>query len=118
MNKIYQYPSCSTCRKAVKYLNENGVQYTSLHMVEETPNFEDLKEIFEKSGLPIKKLFNTSGLKYKELGLKDKISTMTEEEALKLLASDGMLIKRPILLNSNKVLVGFKEEDWDKVIKK
>lgn len=118
MSKIYQYPSCSTCRKAVKYLNENGVKYTSYHMVEETPNFDELKELFEKSGLPIKKFFNTSGLKYKELGLKDKISTMTEEEALKLLASDGMLIKRPIFVENNEVLVGFKEDEWNKLIKK
>lgn len=118
MSKIYQYPSCSTCRKAVKYLNENEVKYTSYHMVEETPNFDELKELFEKSGLPIKKFFNTSGLKYKELGLKDKISTMTEEEALKLLASDGMLIKRPIFVENNEVLVGFKEDEWNKLIKK
>lgn len=118
MSKIYQYPSCSTCRKAVKYLNENEVKYTSYHMVEETPNFDELKELLEKSGLPIKKFFNTSGLKYKELGLKDKISTMTEEEALKLLASDGMLIKRPIFVENNEVLVGFKEDEWNKLIKK
>lgn len=113
MNKVYQYPSCSTCRKALKYLNEKGVEYTSVHLVEETPSYEELKALYEKSGLPIKKFFNTSGLKYKELGLKDKLPKLSDEEALKLLASDGMLIKRPILANDEKILIGFKEDEWN-----
>lgn len=113
MNKVYEYPSCSTCRKALKYLNEKGVEYTSVHLVEETPSYEELKALYEKSGLPIKKFFNTSGLKYKELGLKDKLPKLSDEEALKLLASDGMLIKRPILTNDEKILIGFKEEEWN-----
>jgi len=113
MNKVYEYPSCSTCRKALKYLNEKGVEYTSVHLVEETPSYEELKALYEKSGLPIKKFFNTSGLKYKELGLKDKLPKLSDEEALKLLASDGMLIKRPILTNDEKIVIGFKEEEWN-----
>lgn len=113
MNKVYQYPSCSTCRKALKYLNEKGIDYISVHLVEETPSYEELKALYEKSGLPIKKFFNTSGLKYKELGLKDKLSKLSDEEALKLLASDGMLIKRPILTDNEKILIGFKEEEWN-----
>lgn len=113
MNKVYQYPSCSTCRKALKYLNERGVNYTSIHLVEETPSYEELKVLYEKSGLPVKKFFNTSGLKYKELGLKDKLPNLSDDEALKLLASDGMLIKRPILTNDEKILIGFKEEEWN-----
>ena len=113
MNKVYQYPSCSTCRKALKYLNEKRVEYTSVHLVEETPSYEELKALYEKSGLPIKKFFNTSGLKYKELGLKDKLPKLSDEEALKLLASDGMLIKRPILANDEKILIGFKEDEWN-----
>ena len=117
MYKIYQYPSCSTCRKAIKYLNENNLEYSSCHLVEETPKFEELKELYEKSGLPIKKFFNTSGLKYKEMGLKDKVSQLTDEEALKLLSSDGMLIKRPILTNGMKVLVGYKEDEWNEFTK-
>ena len=113
MNKVYEYPSCSTCRKALKYLNEKGVEYTSIHLVEETPSYEELKALYEKSGLPIKKFFNTSGLKYKELELKDKLPKLSDEEALKLLASDGMLIKRPILTNDEKIVIGFKEEEWN-----
>jgi arsenate reductase len=113
MNKVYQYPSCSTCRKALKFLNEKGVEYTSVHLVEETPSYEELKALYEKSGLSIKKFFNTSGLKYKELGLKDKLPKLSDEEALKLLASDGMLIKRPILANDEKILIGFKEDEWN-----
>jgi len=113
MNKVYQYPSCSTCRKALKYLNEKGVEYTSVHLVEEIPSYEELKALYEKSGLPIKKFFNTSGLKYKELGLKDKLPMLSDEEALKLLASEGMLIKRPIFTNEKKILIGFKEDEWN-----
>ena len=117
MYKLYQYPSCSTCRKAVKYLKDKGVEYTGIHLVEETPKFEELKDLFEKSGLPIKKFFNTSGLKYKELGLKDKVGNFSEDEALKLLSSEGMLIKRPILTNGSRVIIGFKEEEWNEFIK-
>lgn len=115
MYTFYQYPSCSTCRKALKFLNENEIKFKSVHLVSETPNEEILKKILENSGLPIKKLFNTSGQKYKELGLKDKINFISEDEAIKLLASDGMLIKRPIITDGSKVIIGFKEEEWVKL---
>jgi arsenate reductase len=115
MYTFYQYPSCSTCRKALKFLNEKEIEFVEVHLVTETPNEGVLKEILKNSGLPLKKLFNTSGKKYKELNLKDKISSMAEDEGIKLLASDGMLIKRPIISDGKKVLIGFKEEEWIKL---
>lgn len=115
MYNFYQYPSCSTCRKALKFLNEKEIEFKSVHLVTETPSEEVLKTLLKNSGLPIKKFFNTSGQKYKELGLKDKINNMSEYEAIKLLASDGMLIKRPIISDETKVIVGFKEEEWIKL---
>ena len=110
--QFIQYPKCTTCKKAQKWLDENGIAYTSVHIVEETPSKEQLKALWQASGLPLKKFFNTSGMKYKELQLKDKLPTMTEEEQLALLASDGMLIKRPITTDGKKVTVGFKESDF------
>ena len=110
--KLIQYPRCTTCKKAQKWLDENGVSYNSIHIVEETPSKDELKQLWQVSELPLKKFFNTSGNKYKELGLKDKLATMSEEEQLTLLASDGMLIKRPIVTDGKKVTLGFKESDF------
>ncbi|MFC7687910.1 arsenate reductase family protein [Ureibacillus sp. GCM10028918] len=110
--KLIQYPRCTTCKKAEKWLKDNEIEYEAIHIVEQTPSKEELKEIWEKSELPLKKFFNTSGMKYKELGLKDKLSSMSEEEQLELLASDGMLIKRPIVTDGEKVTLGFKETDF------
>lgn len=108
-----QYPPCSTCKKAKQWLDDHGVSYTARHIKEENPSFEELKHWYEISGLPLKRFFNTSGLQYKALGLKDKLPTMTEEEQLSLLATDGMLVKRPVIVTDNgKVLTGFKEKEW------
>lgn len=106
------YPKCSTCIKAKKWLDEEGVKYTERHIVEENPSFSELKEWWEKSGLPLKKFFNTSGMLYKEMQLKDKLKRMSEEEQLKLLSTNGMLVKRPIVVKGKTVLVGFKEAEW------
>ena len=111
-----QYPPCSTCQKAKKWLDEKGVSYTDRHIKEQNPTYEELKEWYEKSGLPLKKFFNTSGLLYKSMNLKEKLPSMTEEEQLRLLASDGMLVKRPILVKGDKVLTGFKEAEWEKIL--
>ena len=107
-----EYPKCSTCQKAKKWLLENQVEFEDRHIVEDNPSKEELKVWYEKSGLPLKRFFNTSGMKYKELKLKDKLPDMTEEEELELLASDGMLVKRPVLVGDNFVLTGFKEKEW------
>lgn len=107
-----EYPKCSTCQKAKKWLLENQVEFEDRHIVEDNPSEEELKAWYEKSGLPLKRFFNTSGMKYKELKLKDKLPDMTEEEQLELLASDGMLVKRPVLVGDNFVLTGFKEKEW------
>ena len=109
---VLVYRKCSTCIKALKWLDANGVEYVERAIVEENPTYEELKEWYGKSGLPLKKFFNTSGLQYKALGLKDKLPGMSEEEQLALLAGDGMLVKRPILAGEDFVLVGFKEDDW------
>ena len=106
------YPRCTTCQKAVKWLEEQGKTFTYRNIKDENPSLEDLRQWYKISGLPLKKFFNTSGLQYKALGLKDKLPTMSEEEQLALLASDGMLVKRPMLVGDGFVLVGFKEADW------
>ena len=111
-----QYPPCSTCKKAKAFLDEQSVAYTARHIKEENPSYEELKAWVQKSGLPLKKFFNTSGLLYKSMNLKEKLPTMTEEEQLTLLASDGMLVKRPILVTENTVLTGFREEAWKKAL--
>ena len=111
------YPKCTTCQKAQKWLNEQGVEFSVRHIKEENPSREELRAWWQSSGLPLKRFFNTSGLQYKALGLKDKLPTMSEEEQLTLLATDGMLVKRPILLGENVVLVGFKEADWAQRLK-
>ena len=103
------YPKCSTCKKAKKWLDEHNVEYTERHIVENNPTYDELKEWFNKSGLPIKRFFNTSGLLYKEMKLKDKLPTMSEDEQLQLLATNGMLMKRPLIVGENIVLTGFKE---------
>lgn len=107
-----EYPPCSTCKKAKAWLEENGVSYTARHIKEDNPSFEELKAWYEKSGLPLKKFFNTSGLVYKSLNLKEKLPAMSEEDQLRLLSSDGMLVKRPLVVGEDFVLTGFKEADW------
>lgn len=107
------YPRCTTCKKAQKWLDEQGVEYTLRDIKEENPSYEELKMWYEKSGLPIKKFFNTSGKLYKDMQLKDKIPEMTEDEILKLLATDGMLVKRPLGIKEDKVVVGFKQAEWE-----
>ena len=107
------YPKCSTCQKANKWLEEHNIKYTERHIVENNPTHDELKEWYEKSGLPLKKFFNTSGLLYKEMQLKDKLPDMGEEEQLKLLATNGMLVKRPLIVTEDSVLVGFKEAEWN-----
>lgn len=114
--KVYQYPKCSTCKKTLKWLDDHGISYEAIHIVEANPSKEELKGYYELSGQPLKKFFNTSGLKYKELGLKDRLKDMTEEEQLELLATDGMLVKRPLCITENQVLIGFKEEEWTKAL--
>lgn len=106
------YPKCSTCQKAKKWLDEHNIKYTERHIVEDNPAYEELKEWHKKSALPLKKFFNTSGLLYKEMQLKDKLPDMSEEEQLKLLATNGMLVKRPLVVSDDAVLVGFKEKEW------
>ena len=111
-----QYPPCSTCQKAKKWLDDHGVDYTPRHIKEENPSFEELTVWLKKSGMPVKKLFNTSGLLYKSMGLKDRLPTMTEEEQLRLLSSDGMLVKRPLVITDTGVLVGFREKEWEETL--
>ena len=105
------YPKCSTCRKAKKWLDENNFKYTERHIVEDNPTYEDLKDWYNRSGLPLKKFFNTSGLLYKDMKLKDKLPGMSEDEQLKLLATNGMLVKRPVVVDGDTVLLGFKEAE-------
>ena len=112
-----EYPKCSTCKKAKKWLESNGVEFEDRHVVENNPTADELKAWYEKSGFPLKKFFNTSGLKYKELGLKDKLPDMTEEEQINLLATDGMLVKRPLVIGDDFVLIGFKEAQWAEKLK-
>ena len=110
------YPKCSTCQKARKWLEANHLEFTERHIVEENPSYEELKKWYAESGLPLKKFFNTSGMLYKEMRLKDKLPAMSEEEQLKLLATNGMLVKRPLIVNGNMILIGFKEAEWEKAL--
>ena len=110
------YPKCSTCKKAQKWLEDKKLSFDIRDIKENNPTADELKEWFAKSGLPLKRFFNTSGLLYKSMALKDKLPDMTEEEQIKLLASDGMLVKRPILINGDKVLVAFKEKEWETLL--
>lgn len=111
------YPKCTTCQKAKKWLDANGITYTERHIVENNPSYEELKEWYAISGLPLKKFFNTSGLMYKEMQLKDRLPAMSEDEQLKLLSSNGMLVKRPLVTDGETVLVGFKEAQWAEKLK-
>lgn len=112
MMLFLEYPKCSTCRKAKKWLDTHNVTYVDRHIVENNPTYDELKQWHEKSGLPLKKFFNTSGIMYKNLQLKDKLQTMSEEEQLKLLATNGMLVKRPLIVDGDMVLTGFREAEW------
>lgn len=114
---VLVYRKCSTCIKALKWLEENNIEFTERPMKEENPTYEELKEWYERSGLPLKKFFNTSGLLYKDMKLKDRLPSMTEEEQLQLLATDGMLVKRPLVVADDYVLTGFKEEEWEEKMK-
>ena len=112
-----EYPKCTTCQKAKKWLDEKGIEYSDRHIKEDNPTYDELKKWHEMSGLPLKKFFNTSGLLYKSMNLKDKIPEMSEDEQFKLLASDGMLVKRPLIVGDDYALTGFKAEEWEKKIK-
>lgn len=112
-----EYPKCTTCKKAKKWLEDHDVSFTDRHIVEENPTKEELKEWNERSGLPLKRFFNTSGMLYREQGLKDKIPNMTEEEQYEILSTDGMLVKRPVVVGDDFVLVGFKEKEWEEKLK-
>ncbi|MCI6820095.1 MAG: arsenate reductase family protein [Clostridiales bacterium] len=111
-----EYPKCTTCKKAKKWLDDHGLQYTDRHIKEENPTADELKTWHSKSGLPLKRFFNTSGVLYKEMHLKDKLPEMSEEEQFQLLATDGMLVKRPIIVTDDKVLTGFKEKEWEETL--
>ncbi len=111
------YPKCSTCQKAKKWLDDNNITYEQRHIKEENPTFEELKEWYIKSNFPLKKFFNTSGLIYKSMKLKDKLPTMSEDEQLRLLSTDGMLVKRPLIIAQEYILIGFKEAEWEKCLK-
>ena len=111
-----QYPACSTCKKAKKWLEGRGVAFESRHIVEDNPSADELRQWHAASGLPLRRFFNTSGMRYRELGLKDKIPTMSEDELFELLASDGMLVKRPIVVLDDIVHVGFKEAEWEQAL--
>lgn len=107
-----EYPKCSTCKKARKWLEDRGVDFVSRHIVEENPTAEELREWHKKSGLPMKRFVNTSGIKYRELQLKDRLEQMSETEIYELLSTDGMLVKRPILIGEDFIVTGFKENEW------
>lgn len=117
MNSVLfiEYPKCTTCRKAKKWLEDHGVSFTDRDIREDNPSADELKQWHQRSGLPLKRFFNTSGMLYREMGLKDKLGGMSEEEQLELLASDGMLVKRPLLITGEKVLAGFREKEWEEI---
>lgn len=113
-----EYPPCSTCKKAKSWLDEHQITYAARHIKENNPTYEELWDWYKRSGLPLKRFFNTSGLVYRSLGLTDKLPTMTEEDQLKLLATDGMLVKRPLLVLEDQVLVGFRVSEWETALLK
>ena len=113
-----EYPKCSTCQKAKKWLDSHGLEYTDRHIKEDNPTLEELREWHARSGLPLKRFFNTSGMAYRELGLKDRLPEMSEAEQLRLLASDGMLVKRPLIVADDFILTGFKPAEWEKMLTK
>ena len=112
-----EYPKCSTCKKAKKWLDEQGISYEGRHIIEDNPTVEELKDWHERSGLPLKRFFNTSGMLYKQMNLKEKLPQMTEDEQLKLLATNGMLVKRPLVVGEDFVLTGFREKEWEEKIR-
>ncbi len=114
-NLFIEYPKCSTCQKAKKWLDENNIEYVDRNIVTETPTKDELKKWIPKSGLDVRKFFNTSGMKYRELNIKEKIKDMSEDEIYELLASDGMLIKRPLFISDTLFLKGFKEKEWEQI---
>ena len=114
---VLVYRKCSTCIKALNWLEDNNIEFTERPIKEENPTYEELKEWHQMSGLPLKKFFNTSGLIYKDLGLKDKLPTMSEDEQLPILATNGMLVKRPLVIGDDFVLTGFKEKEWEEKLK-
>lgn len=116
MTKVYCYSKCTTCKKALKWLDDNKIEYKLLDIKEENPDEKTLRRLHKKSGLPLKKFFNTSGMIYREMGLSKKLPDMSEDEMFALLASDGMIVKRPILITDEKVLTGFKEEEWKEAL--
>lgn len=111
-----EYPKCSTCKKAKKWLDDNNIDYIDRHIVEQNPTYDELKEWYTKSKMNLKKFFNTSGILYRQMNLKDKLQNMSEEEQLKLLSTDGMLVKRPLIIDTDFVIVGFKEKEWQEKI--
>lgn len=115
-NLFVYYPKCSTCLRAKKWLDDHGIDYTERHIVEQNPTEEELADWVTRSGKPLKRFFNTSGIQYRSLGLKDKLLALSEEDQAKILASNGMLVKRPILDGGNFVLTGFREEEWEKTL--
>lgn len=113
-----EYPKCSTCKKAKKWLDDNSIEYTDRHIIENNPSYEELKGWYQRSRLPLKRFFNTSGMLYKSMNLKDKLSEMSDEEQLRLLSTDGMLVKRPLIVSDDIILTGFKEKEWaEKLLK-
>ena len=117
MIKVYCYSKCTTCKKALKWLDENGIEHEVLDIKEEHPDESALREYYAMSGLPLKRFFNTSGMQYRELGLSKKLPEMTEDEQFSLLASDGMLVKRPLVVGDGFVMTGFKESEWEEKLK-
>ncbi len=113
-----EYPKCTTCKKAKKWLDDHNIEYTDRHIKDQNPSYDELKKWKEESGLPIKRFFNTSGMLYREMQLKDRLPEMTEEEMLRLLSTDGMLVKRPIIVCKDKVLTGFREKEWEELLLK
>lgn len=108
-----EYPKCSTCKKAKKWLDDHNIKYEDRHIIENNPTFDELKEWYHKSNLDIKRFFNTSGMLYKEMNLKDKLPNMNEDEMLEILSTNGMLVKRPLIISNDVILTGFKEKEWE-----
>ena len=116
MNNLFiEYPKCSTCQKAKKWLEQNNIEFKDRHIVENNPTKEELKKWIKQSGYDIKKFFNTSGMKYKELNLKEKLPNMTDDEKIQILSTDGMLVKRPLIITDDLILVGFREKEWEQL---
>lgn len=112
-----EYPKCSTCKNAKKWLDEHGISYSDRHIKEQNPTYDELRVWHIRSGMPLKKFFNTSGLLYQSMNLKEKLPSMTEDEQLRLLASDGMLVKRPLVVSDDLILIGFRPEEWERTLK-